>query len=227
MLENAWFDRYMASKYRPQHGGWQWHPLIDQVPAGKSKTIPPLHGGLQLSKITKKNSHIPYNIRWKCFPPSFKHFWHILGNVHLHGLIQFHKYSQFHAWYLLSILLICGGSLHTLYFSSAPIDKNRKPTHIRRIGSKYQALNWPYFGNRIIRWECTFPKKMPEMYRWRRTTFPTAHVIRYVIIFLCNFSRHRGATVLLSICRPGPRFSAVAIASRRSTGDTQAKGTVL
>ena len=31
------------------------------------------------------------------------------------------------SWYLLSILLMCGVSLHALYFSSAPIDKNCKP----------------------------------------------------------------------------------------------------
>ena len=65
-----------------------------------------------------------------------------LGNLHLHDLIKFPKYSQFYAWFLLSILLICGSSLHALYFSIAPIDINRKPPHIRRIESKYQAWNW-------------------------------------------------------------------------------------
>ena len=34
-----------------------------QVLAGKLEAIPPLHGGLQLSKITKKNNHVPYNMR--------------------------------------------------------------------------------------------------------------------------------------------------------------------
>ena len=53
-----------------------------------------------------------------------------IGNVHLHGLIQFLQYSKFHALDFLTIFLMCGGSLHTLYFSSTPIDKNRKPlTH--------------------------------------------------------------------------------------------------
>ena len=38
----------------------------------------PLHRGLQLSKITKKNNHVPYNMRsWKCCPPSSTHFWHL------------------------------------------------------------------------------------------------------------------------------------------------------
>ena len=49
----------LSLKYRPQHGGWRWEPLIAQVPACKSKAIPPLHGGLKLSKITKKNNHVP------------------------------------------------------------------------------------------------------------------------------------------------------------------------
>ena len=58
-----------------QHIGWQ--PLIAQVPAGKLKATPPLHGGLQLSKISKKNNHVLYNMRcWKC-PPSSTHFWHL------------------------------------------------------------------------------------------------------------------------------------------------------
>ena len=105
----------------------------------------PLHGGLRLSKITKRNNHVPYNMR--CCSPSSIHFWHLLGNVNLLGLIKFPNYSHFHAWYLLSILLMCGGSLHTLYFSSAPIDKNRKHPHIRT--EKYQAWNWLYFGKWI------------------------------------------------------------------------------
>ena len=69
----------LSLKCRPQHGGWQWQLLIAQVPAGKSKAVPPLHRGLQLSKITKKNNHVvPYNMRcWKCCPPSSTHFWHL------------------------------------------------------------------------------------------------------------------------------------------------------
>ena len=49
------------------------------------------------------------------------------------SMIEFQKYSQFHALYLLSILLMCGGSLHTLYFSSAPIDKNYKPRTLEEL----------------------------------------------------------------------------------------------
>ena len=61
----------------PAHGGWRWQLLISQFPAGKSKAIPSLHSGLQLSKITKKNDNIPYNMRcWKCCPPSYTHFCH-------------------------------------------------------------------------------------------------------------------------------------------------------
>ena len=119
----------------------------------------------------------------------------LLGNVYLYGLIEFLKYSQFHAWYLLSILLICGGSLYILYFSSVLIDKNCIPVspHIRRIEIKYHMWNWLYFRNWINPCKCIFPKKMPpEMYGWRRTTFPTSPVIRYAIIFF----------VILLNCRP-------------------------
>ena len=60
-------------KCLPQHGGWRGQPLIAQVATGKSKAIPQLHGSLQLSKITKKNNHVPYNVRcWKCLS-SFIH----------------------------------------------------------------------------------------------------------------------------------------------------------
>ena len=65
---------------------------------------------------------------------------------------------------------MCGGSLHTLYFSSAPIDKNRKHPHIR-IESKVSDGNWLYFGNYITLCKYTFSKKMPEMCGWRRKHF--------------------------------------------------------
>ena len=82
-----------------------------------------------------------------------------------------------------------------------------------QIESKHQAWNWLYFGNWInpckytfprempemcgwINWinpcKWTFPKKMPEMCGWR-TAFPTSHVIRYVIVFLCNFTQLQAA----------------------------------
>ena len=76
-------------------------------PGWQTKSNTPEARQLQLSKITKKNNHVSYNMRcWKC--PLSTHFWHFLGNVHLHVLIQFPKYGQFHASYLLSILLMCG-----------------------------------------------------------------------------------------------------------------------
>ena len=106
----------LSLKCRPQHGGWWCQPLIAQVPAGKSKAIPPLHG-VQLSKLKKKI--IAYLITWDVgnvvLHPHISGIF--LGNVHLYRLIKFLKYSQFHAWYLLSILLMCGGLLLTLYFS--------------------------------------------------------------------------------------------------------------
>ena len=69
----------LSLKCRLQHGGWQWQSLITQVLAGKSKAITPLLGTLQLSKISKKSNHAPYNMRcWKCCPPSSTHFWHLI-----------------------------------------------------------------------------------------------------------------------------------------------------
>ena len=83
-------------KCRPQHGGWRWQPLIAQVPTGKLKAIPPLHGSLQLSKITKKNNHLSYNVRyWKCCPLLPTHFWNLFRNVHLHGFINFRNTVNF------------------------------------------------------------------------------------------------------------------------------------
>ena len=116
-------------KCRLQHGGWRGQPLIVQVPAGKSKAIPLLYSGLQLSKITKINNHVPYNMRcWKyCLPPS-THFWHVFMKcafTRINSISEIQSISRLIV-YLLSILLMCGGSLLTLYFSSAPIDKNRK-----------------------------------------------------------------------------------------------------
>ena len=88
---------------------------------------------------------------------------------------------------------------------------------------KIKCMQWLYSGNLINPCKCTYPKKMPEMCGWRRTTFPTSHVIRYVNIFLCNFTQFQAAAqrgVLLSICRSGAGLSVVAIARRRAAGDT-------
>ena len=37
-------------------------PLIAQDPAANQKQYPPMHGGLQLSKIAKKTNHVPYEM---------------------------------------------------------------------------------------------------------------------------------------------------------------------
>ena len=139
-----------------------------------------------------------------------------LGNVHLHGLIQFLKDSQFHAGYLHSILLICGGSLQTLYFSSAPIDKITNP-HTLEI--KYQAWNWLYFGNWNNPCKCIFPKKMPEMCGWI-SNISWYKVRDYFSLKLYSIVCRHAAGVLLSICRLEPGLSAVVITSRCAAGET-------
>ena len=88
----------VSLKCRPQHGCRRWQPLIAQVPAGKSEEIPQLHGGVQLSKIADKNNHT-----WDVNLLKSHSSGIFLGNMHLHGLIQFPKYNEFHAWHLLSI----------------------------------------------------------------------------------------------------------------------------
>ena len=87
--------------------------------------------GDNLKNVKKKDRYSPvlrYLITWDGNVVLLRQ--HIsgifLGNVQLHALINPLKYSPFHTWYLLSNLLMCEGSLLTLYFSSAPIDKNRK-----------------------------------------------------------------------------------------------------
>ena len=44
----------LSLRCRPHRGGWRWQLLIAQVPVGKSKAIPPLHGGLQLNQLQRK-----------------------------------------------------------------------------------------------------------------------------------------------------------------------------
>ena len=122
----------LSLKCRSQHCGWRWQPQIAQLPAGKSKAIPPLHGGLQLSKIIKKNNHIPYNTRcWKCNPPSATHFRHFLQEMRKQSISLL-------ITCLLSILLTCGD----LRFYPWRHLKNKvyatNPPHVRRNESKYQ-----------------------------------------------------------------------------------------
>ena len=85
------------------------------------------------------------------------------GNVHLHALIHPPKQSQFHAWYLPSILVMCGG---LWFLSMGALEKwsiCNEPPHIRRIKSKYQVRNQLYFGRWTSACKCTFPKNMLEM----------------------------------------------------------------
>ena len=158
-------------------------PLIAQVPTGKSRAIPSLHGGLQLSKITKKNKWDVENL--------------FLLHPHISGIFKemyiytdwfnFRKNSQFDARYLLSILLMCA-SLRFLFMGELKKSIcNEPPPHIKRIENKYLVWNWHYFGNLINPCKCTYPKKIPEMCGWRWPIFPTSQVRRYVI-FLCNFT---------------------------------------
>ena len=129
--------------------------------------------------------------------------------MHLHRLIKFLKYTQFHAWYLLSILLMCEGLLHTLYFSSASKDKNCKPPHIRRTESKYQAWNWVYFRNLINPCKCTFHWKDARDVWMKEDNISniTCYKVQgyfYRARWLCGNARdsHSGGPGFKSRCRP-------------------------
>ena len=142
--------------------------------------------GWQLGKITKKNNHIPYNVRyWKC-PPSSIHFWHLFRKC---AFTWINSISEIQSISCLILAFyssnVWGFVAYTLFFQ-CPIDKNRKSPHIRRTESKYQEWNW------INPRKFIFPKKLPKMCGWR-TTFSTSYVIRYVIIFLCHFTQLQDA----------------------------------
>ena len=172
----------------PQHSGRRWQPLIAQILAGKLKAIPPLHGSLQLSKITKKNNHVsvPYNMRcWKCCPPSSTHFWHLFRKC---AFTQINSISEIQS---IPCLILAFNSFNvwgSWVLSMGYLKNEVYATHPHTLERKYQTWNWLYFGNWINLCKCTFPKKMPEMCGWRRK-FPPSHIKRYVIIFLNNFTQ--------------------------------------
>ena len=174
------FLQCLSRKCCLQRGGWWWQSLIAQVPAGKSKAIPMLHDGLQLSKITKKNNHVPYNMRYWKYPLSSIHFWHLFRKC------VFTRINSISEMLSISRLILAFNSsnvwgfiTYTLYFKVPPQIKIANPYTLEELkASTYQAWNWLYFGNSINPCKCTFPKKIPEMCGWRRTTFPTSHVTR-------------------------------------------------
>ena len=198
---------------------WLAMATVDSPDPGRQiESNTPLHGGLQMSKITKKNNHRPYNTRCsKCSPPS-TYFWHLFRK-YAFTLNNSVSEIQSNSRLILTLnsTIVWGFVVFSLFFK-CPIYKNRKPPHVRRIESKYQARNW------INMCKCTFLKKIPEMCGWR--------VQRFQYLMLCGTVRdyfslsfylilgRRAAGVFLSICRPGPGLSAVAIASRRAAGDT-------
>ena len=159
----------------------------------KIESNTPLHGGLQLSKITKKKkNHVPYNMRcWKCCPPSSTDIWHLFRKC---AFTCINPVSEIQP---ISRLILAFSSSNVWGFATCIYGGTWKitcklcnePLDIRIIESKYQAWNWLYFGNWINACKCTFPEKMPEICGWRRTTFPTSPVIGYVIIFLFNFTQ--------------------------------------
>ena len=117
-----------------------------------------------------------------CPPPS-THFWHLLRKY------TFTRINSICEMQSISRLILASNSFKVWRFAIFIYGDTWKikcmqltPTYwITK--SKYQAWNWLYFGILINPCTCIFPKRMLEMCGWRRTTFPTSHVIRNVIIF--------------------------------------------
>ena len=157
--------QYLSFKSLPQHDSWRWHPLIAQVLAGKSKAMPQLHSSLQSSKNTKKNNQVPYNMRcWKCCPSSSTHFWHLFRKC---AFTQIDSISETQS---ISCLIFAFSSSNVwrfaifFYGGTWKIKCVHEPPHIRETESKYQAWIWLCFGRWINASNCTFPKKMPELF---------------------------------------------------------------
>ena len=51
---------------------------VDSPCPGNSTAIPPAAWQPAIDNTTKKNNHIPYNMKcWKCCPLSSTHFWYL------------------------------------------------------------------------------------------------------------------------------------------------------
>ena len=170
---------------RPQHGCQWWQPLTAQIPACKLKEVHPLHGGLQLSKITKKNNHIPYNMRcWKCCPPSSTHFWHLFRKC---AFTCINSISG-----IKSISFTTKRGLGRFFWGFLPFSPTTNfipPPHsshpFRFISSALVMVQQAWSAGTHV--NVHLLKRSQKKCGWRSTTFPISHVLRCVIIFLCNF----------------------------------------
>ena len=117
----------------PHNGGRWWQPLIAQVPAGKSKTIPTLHIAVY-NTVKLQTKIITYGMRYfKCCPPSSTYFWHHLRNCAFTCIYSSSKTESISLPTLaLNSSNVWGFVAYTLFFK-CPIDKNRKLPHIRTI----------------------------------------------------------------------------------------------
>ena len=109
---------------RPQHCGWWWHLW----PANRRQyprcTVACDWIKLQIKIIVYLITYVGNVVLLHPYISGI-----FLGNVHFHELIQFPKYSEFHAWYLLSILLLCGGFAIFIYRDTWKIKwMQRNPT---------------------------------------------------------------------------------------------------
>ena len=113
-----------------------------------------------MSKITKKNNHVPYNMRcWKCCPPSSKHCWHLFG---ICEYTRINSISEMHSILRLTFALnssnvrICDfylwGHLKNKVYATNPHTLEELKESIR---CEIDCIS----GNSINSCKCTFPKK--------------------------------------------------------------------
>ena len=156
---------------------------------------------------------------WECCPDSSTDFCHLFRTCTFTRINSISEigYSQFHCWYLFSILLMCGGWLQVL-----PYIKIANPHTLEElkasIRSEIDCISEIKLGP-------TFPKKMVEICSWRSTAFPTSHLQGtrlFFLVILLNCRPPCSGGIVFDL-PPGPGLPAVAIASRRITGALKRK----
>ena len=143
-------------------------PTIDsQGPGRQIESNTPLHDILQLSKITKKNNHVPYNMRcWRLCPPSATYFWHLFRKctfTQINSISDIQSISRLILAFNSPYMCVWGGGCDFYLGGTWKIKCMQRTPHIRKIESGYQAWNGPYFGTWINPCKCTFLKRCQKM----------------------------------------------------------------
>ena len=134
-------------------------------PSRQIKTNTLLLGGLQLSKITKKNTHVPYNMRcWKCCPPSSTHFWHLFRKC---AFTWVNSISEIQSISCLILAFNSSNAWGFVAYTESFIYQTQQQMAVTR------GLAWP---------ACRF--------MWRQTAAARKHSICFLVQFLSNCHVH-------------------------------------